>query len=309
MSARPRPGRIVWAVDPFPEDRTLQLRTLKAVGVFRGRSDISIEPVAVVSPDGLRIAPGVFLAPGMRYQQQARDTVSKWVAASRIANVSAPTVLVQDTRSLRQTVGTLLRYARKTRAALVAVSTHARTRLDRFVMGSFAETLLLHADIPLLIVNPSVGDLRDVRRLLFPPDFSAGSRSAFQAILPVAKRHRTTVTLFSQCEYLVPETAAQVRSVPAYQQFFERDVAAKRAKGRAWAAVAGKRGGTAKGASGQHPGFVPESILAAAKASKASLIAMASQSGTVAATVLGSVTRQVVRQARCPVWVIHTWQH
>jgi nucleotide-binding universal stress UspA family protein len=306
MSAKPKPGRIIWAVDPFPEDKTLQLRTLGAVAAFRGRSEIPIEPVAVVSPDGLRIPPGIFLAPGIRYQQQARATVSKWLAASKVAHVSAPSVLVGDTASLRHSVGVLLRYARRTRAALVAVSTHARTRLDRFVLGSFAETLMLHADIPLLIVNPRGTDLRSVRRVLFPTDFSAGSRAAFQAILPVAQRHRATITLFSQCEYLVPATVEQIHSVQVYRQFFDRDVAGRRLKGNAWAALARKRGVAAKVVIGQRPGFVPESILAMAKRTQADVIAMASHSGAVAATVLGSVTRQVVRQARSPVWVIHT---
>ncbi|MGB7220598.1 MAG: universal stress protein [Vicinamibacterales bacterium] len=306
MSAKPKPGRIIWAVDPFPEDKALQLKTLKAVAAFRGRAKLPIEPVAIVSPDGLRIPPGVFLAPGVRYQRQAQKILSTWVAASKVANVSSPTVLLGDTRSLRSSVSTLLRYARRTRASIVAVSTHARTRLDRFVMGSFAETLLLHADLPLLIVNPSVVDLRGVRRLLFPTDFSAGSRAAFQAILPAAQRRRATITIFTQCEYLVPATVEQIHSVQLYQQFFDRDVADRQLKGRAWAALARKRGVAAKVVVGQTPGYVPESILAVAKRTRADVIAMASHSGTVAATVLGSVARQVIRQARCPTWVIHT---
>jgi nucleotide-binding universal stress UspA family protein len=51
---------------------------------------------------------------------------------------------------------------------------------------------------------------------------------------------------------------------------------------------------------------VTQSILDAAQSEKADWIAMAAESGPVASALLGSITRQVVRHAQCPVWVFRS---
>jgi nucleotide-binding universal stress UspA family protein len=299
--------RIIWAVDPSSGDVKLQLRTLKAITALWRGGDVSIEPVCVMSPDqGVRAPRGVPAA-GAGGWLTTQKTVQRWIAGAGEPSVLAPTVLLQDRHSLSNSVETLLRYARDTRARVIAVSTHARTRLVRLALGSFAETLLLRSEIPMLVVNPDVADAKagPLRRLLFPTDFSEGSRRAFREMLPLAKRNSARVTLFYQFEYLAPGTAGQIHTSAIHRQFFERDVAAKRRKAESWAAVAMRAGVSVDVAISQEPGFVPDAILAMAARTRAGLIAMASQSGAVAATLLGSVVRRVVREAQCPVWVIH----
>jgi nucleotide-binding universal stress UspA family protein len=52
------------------------------------------------------------------------------------------------------------------------------------------------------------------------------------------------------------------------------------------------------------PGSVANAILRRSS-TEPCLLAMASQSGPIEAGILGSVTRQLIRQSPSPVWVIH----
>lgn len=297
QARKSRPGPIVWGVDPSPGDTALQRRTLKAITAVWHGDDVSIEPVCVVT-GGWREAD---------HRLAEQRALERAIAAAREPNVTTLTLLEQERHSLSGSVETLLGHARDRGARVIAVSTHARTRLARLALGSFAETLLLRSEIPLLVVNPSAAGAATgpPRRLLFPTDFSAGSRRAFLDMLPLARRNSARVTLFCQFEYLSPDTSGQIHASAIHQQFFKKDLAARRKKAESWAGVAARAGVTVDVAISQEPGFVPDAILAKAASTRAGLIAIASQSGVVAATLLGSVVRRVVREAPCPVWVIH----
>lgn len=297
---KPKADRIIWAVDPFPEDVALQFKTLRAVGAMWGDGEASVEPVCVIRPNlSLTVEAGGGLA--------IEKALARRVARAGEPRLLPLTVLVQEQHSLSHSVETLLRHAQRTGASVIAVSTHARTRLLRLALGSFAETLLLRSEIPTLVVNPDVSTARarPLRRLLFPTDFSEGSRRAFREVLSLARRRAARVTLLYQFEYLAPETAGQIHGSAIHQRFFEADLAAKRTTAESWAKAAARAGVPVDVILSQEPGFVPDAILATAARSKAGLIAMASQSGAVAATLLGSVVRRIVREAPCPVWVIH----
>lgn len=268
-------GTIIWAVDPSPGDAALQRRTLKAITAVWHGDDVSIEPVCVMSGDWR----------GAGHRLAAQQALERLIADARESNVTALTMLEQERHSLSGSVDTLLRHARDTGARVIAVGTHARTRLARLALGSFAETLLLRSNIPMLVVNPSAAraPTGPPRRLLFPTDFSAGSRRAFLSMLPLARRNSARVTLFYQFEYLSPETSGRIHASAIHQQFFTKDLAARRKKAESWARLAARAGVTVDVAISQEPGFVPDAILAKAASTRAGLIAMASQSGVVAA--------------------------
>jgi nucleotide-binding universal stress UspA family protein len=50
---------------------------------------------------------------------------------------------------------------------------------------------------------------------------------------------------------------------------------------------------------------LPERIIDVAREHQASIIALAGKSGGFSAALLGSIARDTVRGAHCPVWVLH----
>jgi nucleotide-binding universal stress UspA family protein len=172
-------------------------------------------------------------------------------------------------------------------ADLVVMGTHGRTGLSGLVMGSVAEDVLRHAPCPVLVVPPR-DDGRSVagfRRVLCPVDFSATSRAALEHAMALAAEAAGVLTVLhvrgevpgpwaeddlrSELRALVPDalrTRCEVREVV-------------------------------------DQGSVTERLLH--HAGEADLVALGAHGrGPVDVLLFGSVTRETIRHAPCPVLTV-----
>jgi len=84
---------------------------------------------------------------------------------------------------------------------LVAMSTHGRSGITRWVRGSVAERVLRNAKVPVLLSTPaSVSataweETAPFRKILFPHDGSAAAGQAAPTVIEIAKAHGAEVTL------------------------------------------------------------------------------------------------------------------
>jgi nucleotide-binding universal stress UspA family protein len=95
---------------------------------------------------------------------------------------------------------TILDTARAERAGAIALSTHAREGLARWVFGSVAEELLARSELPVLVLKaPSPGDppppVTPFHRILFPTDGSPASLAILPQIVSMAGPIDAVVTL------------------------------------------------------------------------------------------------------------------
>jgi nucleotide-binding universal stress UspA family protein len=184
--------------------------------------------------------------------------------------------------------------------------------LGRFLLGSFSETLLYKSELPVLVVHPHLEyhATHSIRNIFFPTDFGPGSEMMFREAVQLAKTFDAKLTLF----HSVPHPIEPVLQSGVYllgggwmpiQNYLGNEVEKSKRRAQAWArwAKAQKR---VEVESKIHVdgGSVADLILDIVKNQKFDLIAMAAQSGPVALALLGGVTRQVVRHASCPVWVL-----
>lgn len=91
----------------------------------------------------------------------------------------------------------IVRCARESGHDLVAMSTHGRAGLERWLRGSVAEGVLRTCDLPLLLANPLGVEPRPDARLaevLVPLDGSARSARALPLAVRVADAHAARVT-------------------------------------------------------------------------------------------------------------------
>ncbi len=297
-------SKVIWAIDAFAIDKKLQLATLQALNMLTEKTGKSIEPVAVLSPDQLRIPVVAFAGKAEDIHLEAEAVLCKWLKTIKNKRVLTPKLLVQDSYSVRSSTKALLKYAKETGAEAIGVGTHSKKAWERFFLGSFAESLLLFAEIPTLVVNPKT-KLTNFSKILFPTDFSDASLTAFRSLLPIAKARKAKVVLFYKVEYVLPQTVEAIYSAPVYVEHLRSDREAKEQKAKQWQEVAVREGVKLELLFDKRAIYVADSILKAAKKVKAGLIAMASHTGTVSAAFLGSVTRQVIRVSPTPVWVIH----
>jgi nucleotide-binding universal stress UspA family protein len=298
---------IIWAVNPHePNDGALQQRARKVLRrVFATRPGCIIEPVYV-----FRAAPSLSgeFAPRWRGELQAvaEAKLRSFVKQAHIPRVAAPKVLVSISSSYRRAADTLARYARISGADLIVSQTHARTGLGRAVLGSFAETLLLQSQTPTLLVNPRTHVRKELERILFPTDFSKCAASQFRTVLDMATDYDAKIVLFhaleSEKEAFLFESALGPAPILDDPPANLVDRVTRHAK--KWISIAHAHGVEVDFVLRERTRTPAQAILETATKRGIDLIAMQSNTSALTAALLGSTTRQVIRQAPCPVWVL-----
>ncbi|HET9961214.1 MAG TPA: universal stress protein [Nitrospiraceae bacterium] len=197
----------------------------------------------------------------------------------------------------------ILQVADEVGAVLIALGTHGRSGLDRFRLGSVAESVLRRAHCPVLAINaqagsqPPVNPLRlHLTRLLVATDFSASSTAALRCASAMARLMDGHVT--------VVHVTKETDSLPRHSDRMDQ-VAHKRADHKLQHAVAAAGIRESASDSTLLQGEPAELILAHAARTKAHLIVMGSQGRRgMERLMLGSVAESVLRKARCPVLVV-----
>ena len=301
---QPAPKRhVLWAVDPNEEDTKLQLKVFKTLSRIVPQRSAVIEPVTVTLP-AVKVPNAAFAAFLVHQKNTTEKLLKKWIRKLDDRRLLSPTFLTNDRLTTGALVQELLDYARMVKPDFIAVGTHGRRGLQRFFIGSFAETLLLRSEIPVVLVNPTTNATKPIEHIFFASDFSPASREAFEKVVGLASALKAKVTLYSKIEYFVPQTS-ELMKVSHYQDFLENDRQSRKKKGEKWCAWAQQAGVETTLFLDEQIAFVAEGILSVAKKTKADLVAMASSSGFWATTLVGSVVRKVVRLSPFPVWVIH----
>ncbi|HSH46286.1 MAG TPA: universal stress protein [Longimicrobiales bacterium] len=164
---------------------------------------------------------------------------------------------------------------------LIVMTTHGRSGMSRFWLGSTAETLVRCSPWPVLLVRPDQRYLPDsLDRVLVAVDGSERSEHALAWGRILAKAAGATVTLLQ----VVPDDKA-TSGAEEYLQGIARD-------GEEIATV------TSESASG--------AILEEAKDRSAGLVALTTRGrGAVARTLFGSVADKVLRTAEVPLLVVN----
>lgn len=299
--------RIIWAVDPFAKDAALQRSAARAIKNFTRDQPCIIEPVylysAMITTDFPLEIPTDWIQDTKKEGQKRLDEILDQVKLHGIKPlhlISAPYL------SIREGIEHLSRLAKRWRADLVVCGTHARRGIKRWVLGSFAETLLLYFDLPLLLVNPHWSQRSQFKEILFPTDFSDESREAFTSVLHVARSLKLSIRIFHKLIYDPPTFfALPVGTAPLYTEAYQWELDRRFENISDWAEQAKEAGVQASTMIDRNAeDSVAHTIITEAK-QRHSVIAMASRSGAARAALLGSTTRQVVRTAPFPVWVLH----
>lgn len=192
-------------------------------------------------------------------------------------------------------------------ADLVVMSTHGRSGLGRFWLGSVADRLLHNVTVPLLLVRPAPNATAvppaDIERIVVPLDGSALARSVLEPAAALAARLGAELHLIQVIPppyYVGGAVDLPFTYDPALDATLEREAAEHLA---AQAALLGSRGLRVTTQVERNPA-VAHAVLDAAAASGGSMICVATRGRTGAGRVfLGSVADKLVRGASGPVLV------
>lgn len=295
----------VWAIDPLeaeamPSPALVQevLNRLRVAGA-------EIQPVHVLSTpkdnEGRPLA-GVGLS---RYIETVEKMAERYVEHLGMTGARPVKVLVAGA-SRHDEVKTLVDYIEAQRAPWVIVTSQGRSGVQRLVMGSFAENLLLRCGCPVLFLTHARFEQNKIKRVLFATDFSDYSKHAFRLFLADAKRFGLEVSLFHSVS-LPASVCSSGDGAPVVvpENYFQEQVEWAKVEATGWIKLAESYGVPAKFLV-KDEGFAPhtaDTIIKFAKQESVGAIVMTSMSGALSSFVMGSVAREVFRANQYPVWI------
>jgi nucleotide-binding universal stress UspA family protein len=291
---------IIWSVNTFEESKEFQAGAMALIGALTRSTSAAVEPVHILSSPYATGAPSDFQE---AFKGLAEKRMFDFSQVSDIPSMSAGQVLLNQSYSTSSAVQTLIDHAEKRNADAILVATHARVGVPRFFLGSFAETLLLKSPIPVITVNPMTKVRERISKILLPTTFQSAFSAGFKQVAQLAKILDARVTLF----YKEPYIPSAFISPPVYE-YQKQEKSARALQAKEWQDWAARFHIPVDIHLDQIPGNITEAIDTYAKDKDFDLIAMVSQPDPVLVPLMGSIARQVVRSAPCPVLVIRAEQ-
>lgn len=295
----------IWviAVDPFSDlDQTPVIEFAKRLG---GKTGVEIVATYVLAPANFNWN-GDFSGPWItRYRPLAEERMQKIYGKYKIRWE----VITCREPGLRESAQKLIQWTRKIKATGMIISTHGRRGLARWALGSFAETTILASDkIPVLVINPERSVPKSVNKVLVPTDLSKSSRRFILGLVPTLKALGSGLHLF----YKKPDPLDPIIQQGVYslgggwisaQSFLDDENDRNTKELKLLVQHIEESGVNCNSAVNTAPENLAESINKAVKNQGADMIAILTQSGPLAATLLGSVARDLIRSANVPVWI------
>lgn len=299
--------KIVWAIDPFTTEKPILQSAVMNLKALVKSSESEVFPIFVWTQAPSGSLSGTVSEMKNQLEERGQKLIESLFKKAKLTGVHALKVVSKPTLSIRDEAETMIAQAKSVDANLIVVASHGRKGIGRWLLGSFAETLALYSDIPLLILRPGQMKIPDFKSILFPTDFSEASRQAFDHVVAFAAQRKGRITLFHKSsavsypvfDFGLPEYYAD------YQTALEDEQRAHEKTAAQWAAHAKARGvKTMVVFNRSRSESAAQAIVKQAK-KEAGIIAMASHSGAFTSALLGSSTRQVLRHSTQPVWVLH----
>ena len=305
--------KIIWAIDPFEETLKSKTQLISTLENLSKAQLAEIEPVHVLSfAREEKLDPWMIQSSPNQFKQAAEKAIHEVVRslnASHSLSFLPPTVLLQNDHSPAKMAQAIITYATESHASSIVVGTHARSGLPRLFFGSFAENLLLTSHLPIITIGPECVTGHSQKQLLFATDFSSGSRHAFDEVVTFAKSLGMGITLY----HVTPHKIEPVVQSAAYllsggwiesPDHLTHKEELKQRLALDWESMAKAEGVPVTTVIETAKGNIAELILNYTRTHDLSWIAMAIESGPISTAVMGSLSREVVRNAPSPVWMV-----
>lgn len=247
-----------------------------------------------------------------QYKEHAIDLLrqtSEQLAARRVVVTALPI-------GVGSRADVIVRSADEVKADLILIGAGELTAGDVFSVGSVTETVIQHARQPVLAIRPGADPAR-FAKILCPVDHSTVSREALQTAIRLARAFGGTIDVLSvvpplrwfdrtaivlPLHWLAAEEASKTLDLARVEQ------------ARNWRAefdrfLEGAEFGDVRWTRELRQGEPQTEILAAARAHQSNVIVMGStgRSG-VRRLLIGGVTRHVLRQLPCALFVVKDQQ-
>jgi nucleotide-binding universal stress UspA family protein len=288
--------KAVLSVDAFDADPQM-LRRMSAALVALGFSPRDkVEAVYVASSSEPNLSLALELPPAERYGSFPLDQLKARLKERDLMGLKVkPRVVSRITPSIRLAADRLAAEAKG--ADLIVLQTQSRSGFQRFLLGSFAETLIHRTPVSLLVLNPTVRAKSTARRILVATDLQASAPRQVREVARWAKRAGALLHIFH-----VPEPSYGLRfggQDPSGEEY-RRGLPERMA---ALVKEAEREGIRARFSLATGLRSTADLILKEAAGIRADVITVSAKSGPLSSLFLGSVSRDLIRRSQVPVLV------
>ncbi|MEK2688522.1 universal stress protein [Bdellovibrio sp. GT3] len=310
---------IIWAMDAFEDNKELNQKMATYLTRLHENTGADILPVYLLRENEI-VLPSYEVPTWVTDHSRTAEALFKEVLEDYdLPFLLEPKVIPHASQSHAGAAETLTHFAERIHAEMIVVGNHGRQGFQRFLLGSFAESLLLESAVPVMVVGTHATG-KPVSSILFPTEFGDHSKENFRHVLNLAKMLNAEVTLF-HCIARPIESLFEMDTRPkiynfkgkmlTLEQIVEQQVEYQSQRAHHWITWAQKEGVTAQYQIDSSYKSVDEAILEAVSQLNSGMIVMEAQSGPMSSALLGSFTRNVIRKAECPVYVItrHFYDH
>jgi nucleotide-binding universal stress UspA family protein len=236
------------------------------------------------------------------------DTARRFESYLKDVGKNFPTGAVRHAVRNGNAAEAIIEAAAAEKETLIAMATHGRSGLDRWLLGSVAEKVLRGTSNPLLLVRATEKappwDMATLKHVVVPLDGSELSERILPFVEQLAKNLDLDVTLLGVYGASMSGVAGDGFYNTAQLQGFVAGLRAETVEQLAAKAEEMKRGGFNKVSFIAKEGLPADEIIALARDIPDSLIAMCTHGRSGAKRwMLGSVTETVVRHSGAPVLV------
>lgn len=305
--------RIIWALDAFEDNKELNQKMADFLSHVYNTTQAEIEPLYLLRENEI-VLPTYEVPAWITDHSRTAETLFKEVLNDYNLPFLAPEkVIPHAAQSHSGTAEVLSQYAQRTKADMIVVGSHGRQGIQRFILGSFAESLLLQASVPVCVVGAQSHKTQSPKNILFPTEFGDHSKENFRHVLKLAKDLKASITLLHAITRPIeslfdldtrPKVYNYKGRMLSIDQIIQDQVENQTHRAQTWIDWAKSEGVSAHFYIDNTFKPIDELVLAAVERQDADLVVMEAQSGPLSAALLGSFTRNVARKAECPVYVL-----
>lgn len=300
--------KVIWLVDSFHRNEAQRTRIADAVRCYPLIADATIEPVYVLSPEVLRMSEEEF-SPDFtdRFKAGVERSLGRSLAELGMQRLQPLKIIVQPDFNLSVTE-VLSDYAARSGADLIVVNSSQHKGISRLLLGSFSEALIADSRVPILALSER-SCVREMKTIVVPTDFTLASKSVYGEILSIAGPHESEVILYHRSLFPLAERELEfIRGERPAARGLDPEIDPDPELIQEWLSHAERRHVRARmilhGHSEARTGTAA-GILEIARRFGAGMIAMATHTSPIASSIEGSITREVLESATCPVWIHH----
>ncbi|MBI4564650.1 MAG: universal stress protein [Planctomycetes bacterium] len=278
---------------------------------FLKRQDSEVVLARIVEP--LHVQRMGELSVPEEVRREARSYLEKWERRLSDEGVRVRSVLGEGSAA-----DELLKLVEQERATLIAMTTHGRTGLSRWVFGSVAEKMLRASRVPLFLLRsfepggkgalePAAKAERAFQKILVPTDGGKRSLTALPYAIGLARLFNSSLVFLHVRELPLSPPGSFAGMVPAWPLASAAPPDEPTPESSLASAVERAKAEGIKTESHVVSGDPASEIVNQSASHKADLIVMATHARQgVSRWVLGSVTEKVLRAATVPMLVVRT---